>query len=528
MYLRLLLGNSRDNLSFADNAPGGVSNRLAVLRNETAQHDLYAVTDFLTGRFSQNSVSGLVLGRSADLISKYSYCDATTMEQYCALYASTLNLVAGVARRNIPTLRVIVPISDTVWSGSADALQQSKDFFPELFLPSLLKALSTQILEPQPFLLMLESSALCERVGGSDAAHVGADGLSAFLTKLQRMAATYSYLDSSVFFSWQPDGACRSEQLYADYLLKYALLWQNDAVCTFMVDFSLAEEKGEQSAAASIDYLARYINTDRCHDATRLALSTLGIDSLDALFADAAKLVQRRILRAELTRENYRTTPVLKGSFALWSFSLADDSLGWYEGTACRSFYVSSANQPTHALVAQFSDISSYGEIAYHFDTPVDLSFAPFLTLPVSVQAKQGTRYELQLRLIGDGAVTYASAVVEQGKNEQLYLDLSDASFALSELRAMRVLVRPLDGETENFELYFGGMTVQSATLSDAELSERVNAIWQNNAQDDVDSAVRDYTVPLAVTAIVAVASLCVCVLLILDRKRKKKRTAKS
>ena len=147
--------------------------------------------------------------------------------------------------------------------------------------------------------------------------------------------------------------------------------------------------------------------------------------------------------------------------------------------------------------------------------------------IPVAVKGTAGTRYEVQLRFIANGALTYASAVVNEGENVPLYLDLTDASFALTDLRAIRVMARPLDGESGEFELHFGGMNVQSAELDEKALSDRVNAIWQNNAADESGDPERDYAVPLLVTAIVVVASLVVCVLFAMHHKRKKRKNLK-
>ncbi len=525
IYLRLLIGNSRDAISFADEAPTDVVNRLAVLRNENARRDLYAAIDFLTGRFQENNaINGLIFGRSADLISKYSYCDATSLAQYSALYAASFNLVAGVARRNLPAIRVLLPVSDIIWDQDADSLQENKDFFPELFLPSLFAALETQILEPQSFGLMLESDVLCDRVGGENTARVGIDRLPDLLADLEKTAKDHPYLDSSVLFSWQPGDMSDTAKLHADYLLKYVTLAQNDRVLGFLLDFSACEAHGELPHTESLDYLARYINTDRATDAARLALTTLELESLEELGTNAAKLVKRRIYHTDLTLQGYGTERRIKGSFPLWSFSAADDTVGWYEGTASTSFFVSSANQDTHTLVAQFSGEGEYGEIAYHFNNPVDISFAPLFVMPVAVKGTAGARYEVQLRFIANGAATYASAVIEAGESRQLYLDLTDIPFALSDLRAIRLMARPLDGQNEAFELHFGGISVQSTALDDKELADRVNAIWQNNVADDISDPARDYAVPFLITAIVVVSSIFVCVLFALDHKRKKKK----
>ena len=524
VYLRILIGNSRDNLSFADDAPTDATNRLAVLRNEAAQRDLYATIDFLTARlYKQGNISGLILGRAADLISQYSYCDAVDLAQYSAFYAASLNLISGVARHNIPSLRVFVPISDAVWSQSMDSLN-SKDFFAELFVPSLLTALEAQILEPQEFGIMLESAALSDRVAEeADTTHLGIDRLPAFLADLEQTAAAHKYLQTSVFFCWQPDTSLDAARLHAEYLLKYATLSQNKRITTFLVDFTLAEEKGNASTAHTIDHLAKYVNTDRCADAAQLALSTLELQTLEQLYAQARDWIARSVYRADLTLDGYTSASAVKGSFAFWSFSSADNTLGWYEGVGCESFFISSVYQEDHALVAQFAPGNGYGEIAYHFDSAVDLSFAPLFVIPISVSGKQAVRYEIQLRLIGDDAVTYASAVIGNGVNEKLYLDLSEVSEALSQVRAIRLMVRPLDGENEEIELHFGGMTIQSATFDNEELAERVNAIRKNKTQTDDQAPMRDYTTPILISAIVVAVSVIISALLVFNHKRKKK-----
>jgi hypothetical protein len=70
-------------------------------------------------------------------------------------------------------------------------------------------------------------------------------------------------------------------------------------------------------------------------------------------------------------------------------------------------------------------------------------------------------------------------------------------------------------------------MNVQSTELDEKALSDRVNAIWQNNAADESGDPERDYAVPLLVTAIVVVASLVVCVLFAMHHKRKKRKNLK-
>ncbi len=525
VYLRLLLDGTSTGLSFVDEAIDGVRYRLPAIRTKQAQRDLFAIIDFVSARYAKgNAISGLVLGRAADLWQTYSYCAAANLAEYSTLYAAALNLVSGAARKNIPSLRVMIPLSDRVFGESITSLQATKDHYSALFLPSLMAALEAQVLSPQPFGIFLESATLTDRVGGENETFYGTDRLQSLLFDLQSAAKKSPYLQTDLFFSWQPPASADESALRADYLLKYAAIFQNGTVSTFLLD--LGEYKGSKEGAVALVHMTKYINTDRYDDFCATALNSIGLDSITEAYPSlqGASFRARRILGAALTTQGYSHIQAVTGSYTLWDFSSATDTLGWYKGNGCTALSVISRENEAHVLHAACKTEGDYAEIAYHFDSPVDLSFAPLWQTTLTVSGTQGTRYELQLRLIGEHITAYASAVLTAGEPQTFYLDLLQSAAALADLRNVRVMVRPLDTQSANFELSLSQITIESNTLSSAALAERVSEIRQSVAQDKQDAPLKkDYTAPILITGGIVILSAAIVVIFAVTNRLKYK-----
>lgn len=528
VYLRLLIDGTSTGLSFVDEAPEGVQHRLPVIRSKQAQRDLFALTDFLSARYAaENQISGLILGRAADLVQTYSYCASDSLFEYATLYAASLNLVVGAARRNIPTLQVFLPVSDRIFDESITSLQSTQNYYGALFLPSLLKALEAQTLSPQPFAILLESNTLTDLVGGETATAYGTDRLSVLLADLQSVAAQSAYLQTDIFFSWQPPQNVTQAELRADYLLKYAALYQNASIGAFLLDLGngLASD-----CVKALAHMAKYINTDRYDDFCGSALEVIGLRSIADVYPSlqSASFRQRRICGLSLLTNGYSTGDPITGSYAFWDFSAATDSLGWYAGNGCTSLSVVSKEDEIHALRGICGSQGDYADISYHFASPVDLSFAPLWKTELAVIGTAGTRYEIQIRLIGDQSVAYASAIVTAGETQQLFLNFSQNSFALFNLRNVRIMARPLDTENADFELSVSKITIESATLSNDALTECVNAVRQNVAQDQpAKSEKKDHTVPVLITGGVLLISGLIIASFIITYRVKRKRQNK-
>ncbi len=525
VYLRLLIDGASTGLSFVDTAPDGVQYRLPVIRSKQAQRDLFALTDFLSARYAdKNKISGLILGRAADLVGEYSYCAASNLSEYATLYAATVNLVVGAARRNIPSLQALLPISDRVFDESITALQATQNYYGALFLPSLLKALEAQTLSAQSFAVLLESNTLTDRVGGENTVAYGTDRLPLLLNDIQRAAAKSTYLQADIFFSWQvPTGVTQAE-LRADYLLKYAALYQNASIGAFLVD--LGKDVSSDCVKALV-HMIKYINTDRYDDFCAPALETIGLHSITDVYPSlqSASFRQRRVVGLSLTTNGYATGVSAVGSYPFWDFSAATDHLGWYAGNGCTSLSVISKEDESHTLRGTCSSKGDYADISYHFASAVDLSFAPLWKAELAVSGEPGTRYELQLRLIGDQSVAYASAIVTAGEVQNLFFDLSQSTFALTHLRSVRVMARPLDTENADFEISVSKIMIESGTHSSTTLAEYVSEIRESVTENNaVKEEEKDYTAEILITGGVLLISASIAAILIVTYRVKRKR----
>ena len=524
VYLRLLIDGEGAGLSFADEGAQGVQNRVPVIRTKQARRDLFALVDFLSARYAkENALSGLILGRAADLISTHSYCAASGLAEYTALYAATLHLVASVARTNVPSLQVLLPVSDRIFDESITALQE-RGCYTELFLPSLLKALEEQNLSPQTFAVMLESEALCDLLAGKNESEWGTDRLTVFLRELQAIAVNSPYVQGDIFFSWLAPSNVAQTTLRADYLLKYAVLFQNASVGAFFLD--LGQNAGRSDVLAALVHMAKYINTDRYDDFCATALTSMGLSGINELYPSlqGTSFRQRRTASLSLATDGYLGGAKITGSYVFWDFSRATDTLDWYAGNACSSLSALVGENGAHTLSGVCHADGEYADVSYHFTAPSDLSFAPLWKAELAVIGEPGTRYELQIRLIGDQSIATASAIVTAGEEQTLYLDLSQSTHALTHLRNVRILARPLDVQGADFELCVSKITLESASLSYAELSQRVDKIRENIVQSDTTpDTQKDYSVQLLITGVIAFVSIAISVAFIASYRIKRR-----
>ncbi len=527
VYLRFLISANANGLSFTDYSDSGlgVVNKLPAIRDEAAVRDVYAITNFLTSRYADASIgriSGIVLGRSADLAATYNYTAATTLADYTKLYATALNLISVSAARNIPDICMVVPVSDRIWPGVITEEQQRGNYYSELFLHSLLTALQEQVIRPQRFFLMLESNALPDFFSAGAGNHYGIDRLDDFLQMLYRIVGERDFAQKQILYAWSPAGDEGEGVLGAAYLLQYATLSQNEAVRSFLVDLSTAEADGKTQATTALSYLARYIDTDRAEIAAQSALRLLGVSSLRALYADTVPPV-RKIHQTSLYKDGYQRAAQPMGSYTVWNFEVATGTLGWYAGDACLNLSVLNDTQHRRSLCARMETVARGGDIAYHFSEPTDLSFAPLIKMNVEVEGATGTRYEIQLRTVGKEDTVLASAILTQGERTDLYLDLAASKAALSSVNGIRLLARSLDGEGESFELHFYSLTLESDSLSDSELSRKVNDLLTGTeVASEEQTEKRDFTRPLVVSAILLLVSAAITAILVIRRKTRR------
>lgn len=531
VYLRFLVSGDANNLTYADHVATdkGIVSKLPVIRNDQARYDLYAVVDFLTARYTggeDGRISGVVLGRAADRASLYSYATASSLEEYVSLYAMTYNLIAGATLCNVPDARIVLPVSDRIFTGYATAGQLTGDYYTTFFLPSLITALQENSLSPIPMTLMLTSETLPDCVAKSNGKTYGADRIAAFMNEWSALRSTCTFLDSKIFYIWQTNAGLSADELSAAYVALYLILYARNDVSTFIPDLSLANE----DAIETLAYLARYIDTDKFAEVTQSAFGTIGRKATEIVPSlDIASLKTRTYHYATLEKGSFSSGLTPTGSHSTWNFATASDTLGWYSGADCRTIAVQAETRDTRALTATLLGKGDYADIAYHWAAPTDLSFAPYFSLDVGVTGNTAQRYEIQLRLYGESDVTISTAIVMLGSRETLCLDLTGMKTALSSLRCIRITARPLDGATDTFTLSTYALTLGSDTLDDTALAERMAGIMQSGEQEESESvSKRDITRPLIATIVVVLASGAVIALLIVRRTRKKQLKKKT
>lgn len=533
VYLRFLIDPDANHVAFADYcaAESGVINKMPAVRDEQGKRDLVAITDFLTRRYTDDSIgriSGIVLGRSVNRSSTHSFADVDDLSEYAMLCATSMHLIATAARRNHAELSMVIPLSDRIFGDAYDEHIARGDYYTALFLPALLQALDVQVLEGQGFSLMLESCEIPARLATSGGDGYGTDRLDDFFAFLAPFIKRHHALSTDIFYAWEPDAMLSTETLKAAYLLQYLTLYRNDRVQSFLVDLSLTDAAEDERGAEALSFLARYIDTDKLPMAAASALHTLGVSGIEELFSDlSASALQVRSVRTHvLTLGEYDGEAVVSGSYRMWDFGVATTSLDWYAGAGCKELSVTSDAAVGRALMAELFANAAYGEVVYDFGRTVDISFAPLIAMELAVEGSEGMRYELQLRLLGESDTVIASAIVGADGPQRLCLDLREYSNTLSQLRAIRITARPLDAGAEDFHLSLYTFDWESATLSNAELAQRVNAIRESNtALDNQQAQKRDITLPLVTSAVVLLASIAVVVLVLSRHYTKKRRT---
>lgn len=520
VYLRFLISPDANGLPFVTytEESGGIVNKGIAITNEEALLYVHAFTDFLTLRYtndSYGSICGIILGRKADRAATFGYVGNMGLSQYAELYAGALTLIAGAAGTNDPGLRMIVPVSDRMWSETATPDNLTGDYFTELFLLSLLEALNTRNLNPPAFSVMLESDSIPDRVSRTRQNTYGTDRLSALLGVIGQYAAHYKCLNNDILYAWTPAEDMTEAELSASYALQYVALSLQDRVESFIVDFSFAERTGQSVAAKRLHRLISVIDTQEADGALAPVLSDLRVSSLTELFPAyrAGMLQNRKTVLASLSNVGYQTGREPIGSYELWNFSNATGILNWYAGYACGELSVLG-----RALNAPFAptEAGSFSDIAYHFTDGRDLSFAPLISLWVGVDGDTDTPYEVQLRLIGDGVSVTSSAVISAGDTQRLYLDLTDNAALLTELRSVRLMARPLNGSDAAFTMRLHAVTLESETLTSAELAERMEQDEVGEPGDTEDEEKRAGATPLIATILVIGASIAFASILVI------------
>ncbi|MBE6701805.1 MAG: hypothetical protein E7585_00115 [Ruminococcaceae bacterium] len=533
VYLRFLVSaDANDNQADLRDYPyvtdqvEGIVNKGISINSQTDLLTINAFTDFLTARYSdpaQGKISGIILGRKADRASIYGYVGPMSLASYAEQYAISLNVIAGSARKNNPNIQIVVPLSDRMWPNTVMTENLTGDYFAELFLLSLLEVLRTNMLHPPAFCVMVESEAVPDRLGVTGEHTYGTDRLSALLSIIEQYHHYYNFLNSDILYAWSPAASLSDSQLCAAFALQYLELFFQDRVQSFFVDLSLREIEGNTDMAAALQYLVSNIDTAQSDTVIRTALRELGVTHIVDIFPayTAEKMLKRKVLELRLNDTGYSGEKTVIGSYELWNFSKSTDLLGWYSGNACENLSVMG-----RALNAKFLPTANgeYADIAYHFTNLTDYSFAPLLRFNLCVKGTDNTPYEIRVCLLGDGVNIAASMVTVTGDARDIYLDLTAYAQDIDALRSIRVMARPLNGDTAAFDLCLHAVYLESTQLDNQALSDRIAASQTNAPTNDRND--RDLTTPILITVLILICSISITAILIVRHQIRKNKKA--
>ena len=534
VYLRFLISPDATDLPYvvyAEDSDSIVYKSISVDSKE-ALYSVFALTDFLTDRYAGDEIgrlSGIILGQQVNRSSVYNYSNAENLAEYTEQYVSVLQLVAGAARLNIPGLDIVVPVGDRVFEQSFTTADLDGDYYAEFFLISVLRALLYRSISPIQFSLMLESQTLPSRVIEGDGGTYGTDRISEFDNMLKSLSAQYPCLSDQYIYSFMPASGLTTEQLLAAYAAQYITLYFDEAAKAFFVDLSLLDAQEASRITDDLSFLVKKIDTSEAQTVLTPMMALLGVSDFTAIHPDylASAMQLRSEEKVALQNGQYASGANPIGSCVYWDFNTTTETLGWYAVSNCIGLSVISGDQG-RALTATMSALDGeYAEIAYSFKPNRDLSFAPLMRFSLGVSGTPGTPYEVRICLVGASSDIVSATVLTSGEQNELCLDLSAYQNSLKALRCIRILVRPLDGDTDDYAVRLQRITLQSTELDDEELGRRLADLPDTDTGDQGETG-RDFTA-MIVTAVVIFASLALVAFIVLqNRAAGAKRRAKA
>ncbi len=399
VLLRLLATNPREDVpyTYGYNVSGVFFYGLNA-ESEEGRNALFAVTDFLSVRYTKNnsSIGGFVLGKNIDRGGEYNYIGTDmSLNKYTEKYLYALRTVYSAAKMRIADARIYVGIGDSWKSDNV-----GREFlYPNYDTSLLLEALCAHIEDEcggVEFTVLSESSKNPDIYSEN-----GLDifRLSVAEATLLRVRTSFGAVEEKPFLLWAPESYNGGE---------YALLYYS----------TLFSEKAE-GFAVSVDNISREcesiienIDTVSSLNATHRALVTLGVKDVTTYF------------------ENYNEKKIVLRDIRSYSLSLlekikASGSVTLYGGASLLELsklsYSGGAGKPDVVNNRTAARIVGRGTVYYNFDTPIPLSVFPSLSLSLMLEAD--SEREVTVSLYSDSTVYTYKAFVAPGRSFTFYID---------------------------------------------------------------------------------------------------------
>ena len=498
VYLRFLVEAEQTELACAataDEDQAGTAKYRSLRADDTeALRYLYAYTTFLCNRYNgtgQGSIAGIIVGSRVNESATYNATDTVTLAEYVPLYGQALNTVSTAAGSVDPSLITVVPISD-LWNVGLVGQTYREGVYPsELFAESLAAYLTAY--RGNGFSLMIESDhnpyglsntyfepintdgeegpipeeLIPKLVAATqDSTYLSSENIGLLDTFLQTYDTLYSALSDKYFFHWTSDKHTDGTALSTSYVYHYYRLFSDPHAAAFFVSFREREIAGNLNEFSKIKYLVKYIDTSYGSERTDFAREIFEVESWQELIPDFDREGTEQMTLMEGNFGESSQENVL-GSYSLFDFTTANSTRGWYAGNYCRSLAVTSSQEYGKTLsavmTADTSTLAEYSDIAYRFDSPLPLTYAPYLTVQMAVDCPTDSDavFEIKLVIGSDTGYMEAKQVVKNG--EMATVTLNAARFAeLSEITYIRLSVKTVMGDDESFTLYLRSIALDS------------------------------------------------------------------
>ena len=214
-----------------------VGTHIPDMRNAENFIPICAFTEFLAHRY--DFISGMILGSEVDL----AYSESTGMSaiEYSKNYARYMMTVANTARVSIPTLDVVLPLSD-VDSYSKDIgtalsgvllIEEIGAFFEEHYLE---KFNYSALIETSSIPYGITEQTLANKRFEAGAYEgIDADNAHRFSGYLNTVKTKYKSLPASYIFEWKPQTDISADVLSVAYAYSYFKLITDNRVSAFVV-----------------------------------------------------------------------------------------------------------------------------------------------------------------------------------------------------------------------------------------------------------------------------------------------------
>ena len=481
--------------------------------DEDSLRYLHAYTTFLCSRYrgeAQGEIAGIIVGTRVDEAGIYNAAGELTLPEYVTLYGQAVNTVATAARGINGSLVTVVPVTDG-WNAAVIGSEHRTDSYTaELFLESLAAYLSSY--RGNRFSLMIESThnpyglsnTYFEPINtdGEDgpipeelipkliaatqeSTYVSSENITLLDTFLQQYITGYSALSDNYYFHWTPDKNTDGNALSTSYVYHYYRLFTDPRASAFFVSFRERELCGEVGEFSKIKYLVKYIDTPHGAPRTEFALDIFDASSWSAVIPDFNRSRTEQMTLLEGSFADYSADNV-SGSYPLFDFSTANSTRGWYAGNYCKSLSVSSSERYGKTLdaemLADLSTLAEYSDIAYRFDQPLILEYAPYITLSFAVDCAidRDAVFEVKLVIGSDEGYMETKQVVKNG--ELVTVSLNAAQFAeISKVEYMRLSAKMVMGSDERFTLHLRNIKLDSREYDAASLQTLIDTSQLSN-----------------------------------------------